>query len=175
MDPEQTPDVPSAPVILVADDEPGNIAFLRNVILREFPAARVVPARDGAEAIALLASEAPDLVLLDLSMPGVDGFAVLEHRENLPDGRLVPVMVLSSYGLEDTANDAMAAGADDFLAKPFGSAAVIARVRSLLRIRQQYRALLSENRALAVENDRLRGWLTEALGPDEALERLRTR
>jgi CheY-like chemotaxis protein len=78
----------------------------------------------------MLLSEKPDLILLDLSMPEPDGFAVLERLQADPTTRNIPVIVLTSHGDEESARRSFEAGATDFLGKPFTPPQLDARVRS---------------------------------------------
>jgi class 3 adenylate cyclase/CheY-like chemotaxis protein len=96
-----------------------------------------VSARSGDQALDLVASEEPDLILLDVVMPGLDGYAVCRHLREDEDTAMLPViMVTSSIGPEKT--KAIEAGADDFIPKPFNHGELLTRVRSLLRIKRYH-------------------------------------
>ena len=104
------------PKILVVDDIPENVRLLEAVLAPH--GYDVVTAADGAEALAVVESEQPDLVLLDVFMPELDGYAVCARlRQNEETAVLPVVMVTSSVGEEKTR--AIEAGADDFIPKPF--------------------------------------------------------
>jgi putative two-component system response regulator len=82
----------------------------------------------------------PDLVLLDLHMPELDGFAVLEQlRQLVPAGEFLPVLAMTGYSAADTRSRALAAGATDFLGKPFDNTEVMLRVKNLLQTRFLYK------------------------------------
>ncbi len=115
--------------ILVADDDPGLRTVLRDALSRD--GHEVVTAADGGQA-RLRLDEAPfDLVLTDLSMPGVDGAALV--REIRREGSAVPILVLTVRREESEKVALLDAGADDYVVKPFGVAELLARVRALLR------------------------------------------
>ncbi len=97
---------------------------------------RVVQAEGGAEALAILAGSHPDLVLLDVLMPGMDGYETCRRIRALPQGGDVPVLFLTALGDLETHKAAMESGADDFLTKPLNRTELLIRVRSLLRIKQ---------------------------------------
>lgn len=97
---------------------------------------RVVQAEGGAEALAILTSRRPDLVLLDVLMPGMDGYETCRRIRALPEGGDTPVLFLTALGDLETHRAAMESGADDFLTKPLNRTELLIRVRSLLRIKQ---------------------------------------
>jgi putative two-component system response regulator len=98
-------------------------------------------AEDGAAALAMIELAPPDLVLLDVRMPRMDGYEVCRRIKAMPRGRLLPVVMIT--GLSQTTHRIMAleAGADDFMAKPVEGAELIARVRSALRLKELYNTL----------------------------------
>ena len=118
-------------LILVVDDEPGIAKLLRIVL--EADGHRVAVAADGQAALARVAERRPDLVVLDLDMPELGGFEVCRRLKSDPATRLLPVLVLTGTGVADARLRAWELGADEFLTKPFRSAEVAARCRSLLR------------------------------------------
>lgn len=114
--------------VLVVDDEPQIRRALRTALAGH--GYRVEVAEDGEAALTMLAGRPPDVVVLDLMMPGVDGFEVL--RQTRAWSR-VPIVVLSARGQERDKVEALDLGADDYLTKPFGIAELLARVRAVLR------------------------------------------
>jgi DNA-binding response OmpR family regulator len=114
--------------ILIADDD----ADVRRLIagLLERAGHRVVEASDGREALRLLFARRPGLVVLDVTMPGLDGWQVLERIREVSD---VPVLMLTALGEELDRVRGLRAGADDYVAKPFGRQELLARVEALLR------------------------------------------
>jgi adenylate cyclase len=131
--------------ILVVDDVPENVRLLEAVLASR--GYEVVSAQNGAEALALVESDEPDLILLDVVMPEMDGYAVCARlRENEETAVLPVIMVTSSIGPEKT--KAIEAGADDFIPKPFNHDELLTRVRSLLRIKRYHDTIKELNRTL---------------------------
>jgi len=116
--------------ILVVDDEPQIQRFLKHALTAA--GYEALPAADGASALRLLAGSAPDVVLLDLGLPDMDGKEVLAA---LRQWSRVPVIVLSARGREAEKIAALDLGADDYIEKPFGIGELLARLRTALRHR----------------------------------------
>ncbi|MBW8773414.1 MAG: response regulator [Gemmatimonadetes bacterium] len=116
--------------VLVVDDEDHLRKLLCDLLQRE--GYRTVEARDGAEAIARVDQHAPDLMLLDLTLPGLDGYGVQAQLRSRADTRQLPVVVLTAKGDEDNEVRVLQAGADDFLTKPFRARALYARLEKIL-------------------------------------------
>ncbi|MBX5493501.1 MAG: response regulator transcription factor [Chloroflexi bacterium] len=120
--------MPAKTRILVVDDEPQTIRYLSmNLKARGY---EVLVAADGCEALKLSEEQHLDLVLLDLGIPGPDGFQVLKALRRWTD---VPVLVVTARGQERDKVRALDLGADDYLTKPFGAQELLARVRAHLR------------------------------------------
>jgi len=119
---------PPEPLVLVVDDEPQLRRFLR----ASLPAQgyRIVEAATGEEALREAAARAPDLVLLDLGLPDLDG---VEVTRRLREWSAAPIVVLSARDQEQDKIRALDAGADDYLTKPFGTGELLARMRVALR------------------------------------------
>jgi two-component system phosphate regulon response regulator PhoB len=120
--------------ILVVDDEDHLRRLLCDLLARE--GYTTIEARDGAEAIDRVDQHAPDLILLDLNLPGLDGYGVLAKIRSRGDTKHIPVVVLTAKGDEDNEVRVLQAGADDFLTKPFRARALYARLDKLLRPRR---------------------------------------
>ena len=117
--------------ILVIDDEPAMIGAVAALVGRA--GHRVSAAYDGHEALRRYDADAPDLVILDLAMPGLDGVAVA--REIRKRGA-TPIIILSGEGEEAAKVEALDAGADDYITKPFGKDELLARIRAVTRRRE---------------------------------------
>ena len=115
--------------LLVADDDP-NIVELLSASLR-FAGFEVATARDGGEALRVAKRFQPDLVILDVMMPGLDGFDVVRRLRS--DGQRVPVLFLTAKDGTDDKVTGLTLGGDDYVTKPFSLEEVIARIRAVLR------------------------------------------
>jgi two-component system KDP operon response regulator KdpE len=120
--------VSEAPRILVCDDEPQILRALR-VILRD-AGFEAVPASSGEEALDLAAVKPPAAAIVDLMLPDLDG---VELTRRLREWSGMPILVLSAVGEEDRKVEALAAGADDYVTKPFGPRELVARLEAVLR------------------------------------------
>lgn len=127
--------VPETGRILVVDDTPANIKLLDAVLGSQ--GYTVIPAASGAEALALVDEEPPDLVLLDILMRGMDGYEVCRRLRDQPATAHLPIILITASETKDKVKG-LDAGADDFLAKPFDQAELLARVRSLLRVKHYH-------------------------------------
>lgn len=115
-------------LVLVVDDDDDIRAVLRALLERA--GLDVAEAADGREALRRTFEDRPQLVLLDLGLPDLDGFEVLRRLRDLSD---LPVLVLTARGLERDKVDGLGLGADDYVTKPFSNAELVARVEALLR------------------------------------------
>ena len=123
--------------VLVVDDNPADVAFLQQLLIRQ-GLERVYTETDSRKVHRLLAKHKPDLVLLALRMPHVDGFAVLAQIRKFAAGGYLPVMVLTADTTTVSRNRALVEGAQDFLTKPVDATEVILRIANLLQTRQLY-------------------------------------
>jgi cyclic di-GMP phosphodiesterase len=120
--------------ILIVDDESGARAALEFLLRREGFEVRDAP--DGPTAIQECATFRPDLILLDIMMPGMDGFEVCRHIKATPETRLTPVVLITGLTATEDRIMGINSGADDFLSKPIDLNELLARTRSLLRLKQ---------------------------------------
>lgn len=139
--------------ILVVDDTPENITVLRDILVRA--GHRVRPALSGMLAQRAVEALPPDLVLLDIMMPGLDGYETCRRLKATASGAEIPVLFISALDAAEDKMKAFHTGAVDYVGKPFRAEEVLARVNVHLRLRQAHHRLAAQNRELA-EAARLR-------------------
>jgi sigma-B regulation protein RsbU (phosphoserine phosphatase) len=150
MNDKMTSELQETAKILVVDDEPRNVKILQ--IQLRARGYTVYTAADGLEALDVVEKEMPDLILLDINMPKMDGFEVVKQVRTNKATEFIPIVMITA--LRDTRENrikSIEAGADDFIEKPFDSLEVLARVRSLLRIKQYQDTLAKHNARLEEE------------------------
>jgi len=128
----QTTERNGTATILVVDDDDRLVASVRRVLAYE--GYRVLTAKDGIEGLQLARDESPDLVILDVMLPGVDG---LEFARRIQAGGGLPILMLSARDSTEDKVAGLEAGADDYLVKPFAVEELLARVRARLRLRRR--------------------------------------
>jgi len=134
--------------ILVIDDQRANTLLLQRV-LQEHGYRTVTCINDPRAALAIFLDDEPDVILLDLNMPHMDGYAVLGAvRSWLPADAYLPIIVLTGDATKDTRHRALAAGATDFLTKPFDATEVVLRVRNALQTRGLHQQIQAHNSLL---------------------------
>ena len=134
------------PRILVVDDVEKNVRLLADILSAKGYA--VATASSGAEALQKVAVEKPDLVLLDVMMPGMDGYQVCQAIRAEKANGILPVVLVTALDPEKERIRGLEAGADEFLTKPVNQAELLARVKSLLRIKSLYDEVQHWNRTL---------------------------
>ena len=127
-------ELPPCQKILVVDDQEANIMLVEAILAPH--GYEVVPALDAERALEMVAAGPPDLILLDVMMPGMDGYEVCSRLKGDERTRLIPVIMLTSLSDVEDRIRGIEAGVDDFVSKPFHQAELIARVRSLLKLKQ---------------------------------------
>jgi DNA-binding response OmpR family regulator len=157
--------------ILVVDDTPENVLLLSAVL--ESKGYEVVTASSGAEALQLIATEQPDLVLLDVVMPQMSGYEVCRKIRENPATGVLPVVMVTALDPGQERIKGLDAGADDFLTKPINQAELLARVRSLLRIKGLHDTVGDLARQLAENNRTLEARVAEQVAQLERLGRLK--
>jgi putative two-component system response regulator len=136
--------------VVVVDDEPTNLTLLER-LLKRHGVGEVVTTEKAMHAVAICRADPPDLLLLDLHMPDLDGLGVLAQLRDIREGDgHFPVLVLTGDGSAGARRGALGAGADDFLAKPFDAIEAGLRVEHLLRAHVMRRLLSDEQRILRV-------------------------
>jgi phosphoserine phosphatase RsbU/P len=139
----------SSPVrdrVLIVDDVAVNLKLLRAILLRA--GHEVIEATSGQEALERVREAAPDLILLDVMMPGMDGYEVCRLLKADPATAAVPVVFVSALGEVTERIKGLEIGAEDYLSKPFDNGEVVARVKAQLRLRHLTRALEEQSREL---------------------------
>ena len=135
--------------ILIVDDADANLRLLEDLLARE-GFQQVISTADSTRAIDLFTAFQPDLILLDLMMPELDGYAVLEIlSRHIPKDEYLPVLVLTADATIAAKRKALALGAKDFLTKPFDTIEAMLRVWNLLETRMLYRQLKAMNNQVA--------------------------
>ncbi|HSS36408.1 MAG TPA: response regulator [Patescibacteria group bacterium] len=154
-------------LILAVDDEPANLALLRKVLGRQ--GYDVVEAVDGPSALGAVVEHRPDLVCLDVMMPGLDGIEVCQRLRQMPDQAGLPILLLTALDRPEDKVRGLEAGANDFLTKPFDQTELAARLRSLLRtkaLQDRLADLLGRYVSESVAAEALRDPFTISLGGD---------
>lgn len=116
--------------VLVVDDEPNIVLSIE--FLMQQAGFDVATAEDGESALKSVAETPPDLILLDISLPGISGFDVLEQLRGDPQHARLPIIMLTAHGREVEKEKGLALGADDYVTKPFSTQALVEKVKSLL-------------------------------------------
>jgi DNA-binding response OmpR family regulator len=120
--------------ILVVDDDEKNLTLIRFILRRYGYDSRL--ARSGKEALRQVIEDPPDLIILDVMMPGMDGIEVCRRLKDNAETRLIPIVIMTALNQPEDKIRGIEAGADDFLTKPVNQAELIARVRTALRLKQ---------------------------------------
>jgi len=157
--------------VLVVDDTPVNIKLLGDLLAVKGYV--VATATNGEEALASLATETPDIVLLDVMMPGMSGYDVCRRIRANPDTALLPVVMVTSLDPHEERIHGIEAGADDFLSKPINQPELLARVRSLLRVKTLQDEVRRQAAALQEWNVKLEDRVREQVAELERLSRLK--
>jgi class 3 adenylate cyclase/CheY-like chemotaxis protein len=157
--------------ILVVDDTPPNVKLLEQVLL--LAGYEVVTAASGEEGLAKVVFAKPDLVLCDVVMPEMSGYEVCRALRANPATALLPVVMVTALDPESERIKGIEAGADDFLSKPINQPELLARVKSLLRIRALHRKIEDQAAQLADWNAKLEQRVAEQMEQLERLARLK--
>jgi len=142
--------VRTPPLVLIADDNPMNLKILATRLAAE--GYQTVTAPDGVEALAAAAARRPDLILLDVMMPKIDGFEVCRRLKEDPSAAFTPIIMVTAMAEAKDAVTGLDAGADEYLTKPVDQQALIARVRSMLRIKALHDTVHAQAQELAKWN-----------------------
>jgi DNA-binding response OmpR family regulator len=153
--------------ILVVEDTPSALKVLTETLSAE--GYRVRPANSGKLALASVAVATPDLILLDIRMPGMDGFEVCRRLKSREATRSIPVIFISALSEFEDRVAGFAHGAVDYVTKPFNREELLARVRTHVALRRATTALQQRTMELQQLNDRLRSEISERRAVEEKL------
>jgi len=138
--------------ILVVDDEEMNINLLEAYLMHDYD---IIPAYTGTEALELIKEKKPDLVLLDVMMPDVNGYDLCNKLKSSPETQFIPIVMVTALSSKEDRIQGISAGADDFLSKPIDRLELKTRVNSLLRIKHLHDSLIEEKKQLRKANEYL--------------------
>ncbi len=158
------------PKILAIDDTPENLRLLEAILAPR--GYQLITASGGATGLAAVVRESPDLVLLDIVMPGMNGYDVCRKLRDDPATRFLPIVMITASGDQERVQ-ALEAGADDFIAKPFNQLELLARVRSLLRLKEYHDTIEDQSAELAEWNKTLEARVASQVEEIERIGRLR--
>jgi putative two-component system response regulator len=133
--------------ILVVDDEPANVEILRRILSRA-GFTHVEATTDPRQVADLYIQQRPDLILLDLHMPHLDGLEVMQRLNEIAEASYLPILILSADLTPDARREALSRGAKDFVGKPFMQDELLLRIRTLLETRLLYLQIQSQNQLL---------------------------
>lgn len=150
------------PNILVVDDEPNNFDVIETFLSEQDY--QLYYASNGDSALGILETVQPDLILLDVMMPGIDGIEVCRRIKAMPQWENVPIIMVTALTSKEDLARCLNAGADDFIGKPVNSSELRARVHSMMRIKQQYDSIKSLSNLQTQTIDLLQNSLQELSG-----------
>lgn len=116
--------------ILIIEDEPGQILMMQTRL--EAAGFEVISATDGESGLDMAGKENPDLIVLDIMMPEIDGYGVANILKQSPETKEIPILVVTAVGTPNAEEMARACGADDFLKKPYDSKLLIEKIKKMI-------------------------------------------
>lgn len=151
--PMASPGTGSRPRLLIADDEPDMLRFLQSQLGEDY---EVIEASDGEQAITMASQYLPGVILCDMMLPEKDGLQVCRTLRSAPPTRDIPIMILTARADDETKLQCLAAGANDFVTKPFSTAELRVRLKNLVDNNQLQKALAWQNKKLAATVEQLK-------------------
>lgn len=155
----------SKSTILIIEDEPDILEVIQYNLERE--GHKVIACRDGEQGLSRIRTDNPDLVILDLMLPGIDGVEVCRGVKSDPVTRAIPIIMVTAKGEESDIVLGLGVGAEDYIAKPFSPRELVARVKVVLRRSRQHAAATSSERvargALSIDLSRHEARVDDAL------------
>ncbi len=142
------------PKILIVDDEKKNTKLFKAMLKHEDY--QIIENFSGEQALKTVDVVNPDLILLDVMMPGIDGFKVCRKLKQAEKTKIIPIVMVTALSEKEHRLKALEVGADDFLSKPVDTSELLVRVKSLLRIKTYHDELWASNREIAEQNEKLR-------------------
>ncbi|MFN8549329.1 MAG: hybrid sensor histidine kinase/response regulator [Candidatus Eisenbacteria bacterium] len=152
--------------ILVVDDNPRNVAILKKILSKSHD---VATAGSGEEALAVASGFVPDLILLDIMMPGIDGYETCRRLRARPDLKQTKIIMVSAKAMVSERLEGYEAGADDYVTKPFDEDELVAKIRVYLRLKSVEEVDRLKSELLALLNHETRTPLTFMIAPTEML------
>lgn len=166
------------PRILIADDNPDNLDIFRTRLAAQ--GYEILVATDGEEALGTATEQTPDLILLDIMMPRIDGFEVCRRLKASPSLSFMPIIMVTAMVDSKDIIAGLEAGADEYLTKPVDQAALVARVKSMLRIKALHDTVQEQTARIEAQSVELEEWnrtlqkrVTEQLDELERVGRLK--
>ena len=144
------------PRILIADDNPDNLEIFRTRLAAQDY--EIIVATDGEEALAKATEQVPDLILLDIMMPRIDGFEVCRRLKAVPSLPFMPIIIVTAMADLKDIIAGLEAGGDEYLTKPVDQAALVARVKSMLRIKSLHDTVQEQSARLEAQSAQLEEW-----------------
>ena len=139
--------------VLIVDDMPENIQVISGILYQR--GVNIAIAQSGREALKIVAKKAPDLILLDVMMPEMDGFTVCKHLKDNPETRQIPIIFLTARTQPDDVVNGFECGAVDYITKPFNPAELLSRVFTHLELKRARDIITDQNNQLAERNQAL--------------------
>jgi len=133
--------------ILIVDDEPANVRLLEKM-LTAMGYKNYISTQKSTEVLSLFIKYSFDLILLDISMPDIDGFGVMEQLSEYTNGKLPPILILSAQNMQSFRHRALCEGARDYVTKPFDTSELMARIRNLIEVQIAHKFMHYQNEIL---------------------------